>query len=182
MSPGGGWRRLRAVARKELLHIVRDPTTLFFAVFLPVLELFLLGYAIDTNVRHVRTVVFDEARTQESRTLLLRFTNSEDFRIVGEVFTDRELAEALVSGRARVGIKIPEAYSRRVQSGRTGQVLILVDGSESSVAAEAVNVGNSIALSESLDRLLEGRRMPVERGRACCSIPTPARPTSSSRG
>jgi ABC-2 type transport system permease protein len=154
-------KRLGAVARKELLHIVRDPTTLFFAVFLPVLELFLLGYAIDTNVRHVRTVVFDEARTQESRTLLLRFTNSEDFRIVGEVFTDQELAGALVSGRARVGIKIPEAYSRQVQSGEGAQVLILVDGSESSVAAEAVNVGNALALSESLDRLLQGRPIPV---------------------
>lgn len=159
---GGGLRRLRAVARKELLHIVRDPTTLFFALFIPVLELFLLGYAIDTNVRHVRTVVFDEARTQESRTLLRRFTNSEDFLIVGEVFTDRELVGALISGRARVGIKVPEAYSRRVQSGRTGQVLILVDGSESSVAAEAVNVGNAIALSESLERLMQGRGMPVE--------------------
>ena len=145
-----------------MLHIVRDPTTLFFAVFIPVLELFMLGYAIDTNVRHVRTVVFDEARTQESRSLLLRFTNSEDFRIVGEVFTDRDLAGALVAGRARVGIKIPEAYSRRVQSGRGGQVLILVDGSEASVAAEAVNVGNAIALSESLERLLGGRGMPVE--------------------
>jgi ABC-2 type transport system permease protein len=162
VSPRSGWKRLAAVARKELLHIVRDPTTLFFAIFLPVLELLLLGYAIDTNVRHVHTVVFDEARTQESRALLLRFTNSEDFLIVGEVFTDRELDSALVSGRARVGIKIPESYSRRVQSGQTASVLVLVDGSESSVAAEAVNVGSSIALNESLDRILQGRSMPVE--------------------
>ena len=150
------------MARKEVIHILRDPTTLFFAIFIPVVELLMLGFAIDTNVRHVRTVVFDEARTQESRTLLRRFENSEDFRIVGEVFTDRDLAEALVAGRARVGIKIPENYSRRMQAGQTGQVLILVDGSESSVAAEAVNVGNAIALSESLDRLLQGRSMPVE--------------------
>src|SRR5207249_515321 len=99
---------------------------------------------------------------QESRTLLLRFVNTEDFKIVGEVFTDPELAEALVSGRARVGIKIPENYSRRVLGGQTGQVLVLVDGSESSVAAEAVNVGNAIGLSESLDRILAGRSMPVE--------------------
>ena len=155
-------QRTVSVARKELLHIVRDPTTLFFAVFLPVLELFILGYAIDTNVRHVRTMVFDEARTQESRTLLQRFTNSEDFLIIGEVFTDQDLAEAMVAGRARIGIKIPETYSRRVQAGQTAQVLVLVDGSESSVAAEAVNVGNAIALSESLDQLLQGRAMPVE--------------------
>jgi ABC-2 type transport system permease protein len=150
------------VARKELLHIVRDPATLFFALFLPLVELLLLGYAIDTNVRHVRTVVFDAARTQESRTLLRRFENTEDFWIVGEVFSDRELGEALVSGRARVGIKVPEDYSRRIEAGQTGQVLVLVDGSESSVAAEAVNVGNAIALGESLDVLLRGRPMPVE--------------------
>jgi ABC-2 type transport system permease protein len=155
-------KRLAAIARKERLHIVRDPATLFFAVFLPVLELFILGYAIDTNVRHVRTVVFDEARTQESRTLLQRFTNSEDFRIIGEVFTDRDLAQAMVAGRARIGIKIPETFSRRVQAGQTAEVLVLVDGSESSVAAEAVNVGNAIALSESLGHLLQGRSMPVE--------------------
>jgi ABC-2 type transport system permease protein len=150
------------VARKEVLHILRDPATLFFALFIPVLELLLLGYAIDTNVRHLRTVVYDEARTQESRVLLRRFVNSEDFRIVGEVFSDRDLAEALVAGRAKVGIKVPENYSRRLQAGQTAQLLILVDGSESSVAAEAVNVGNAIALSESLDHLLQGQPMPVE--------------------
>jgi ABC-2 type transport system permease protein len=154
--------RIGSVTRKEVIHILRDPTTLFFAVFIPVIELLMLGYAIDTNVRHVSTIVFDEARTQESRTLLRRFENSDDFRFIGEVFTDRDLTEALVAGRARVGIKIPENYSRRVQAGETGQVLILVDGSESSVAAEAVNVGNAIGLSESLDRLLAGRPIPVE--------------------
>ncbi|MBV8265289.1 MAG: ABC transporter permease [Planctomycetaceae bacterium] len=155
-------KRITSVARKEVLHILRDRATLFFALFIPVLELLMLGYAIDTNVRHVRTVVFDATRTQESRVLLERFVNSEDFRIVGEVFSDRDLAEALVAGRARVGIKVPEDYSRRLQAGQTAQVLILVDGSESSVAAEAVNVGNAIALSESLDRLTQGRTMPVE--------------------
>ncbi|MFO0911095.1 MAG: ABC transporter permease [Isosphaeraceae bacterium] len=161
-SPRFSSRRVASVARKEVLHISRDRATLFFALFIPVVELFLLGYAIDTNVRHVRTVVYDEARTQESRTLLLRFVNSEDFSITDEVFSDRELAQALVAGRARVGIKIPEDYSRSVQAGQTGQILILVDGSESSVAAEAVNVGNAIALSESLDRILQGRPIPVE--------------------
>lgn len=155
-------KRIGSITRKEVIHILRDPTTLFFAIFIPVFELVMLGYAVDTNVRNVHTIVFDEARTQESRTLLRRFENSEDFRIIGEVFTDRDLGEALVAGRARVGIKVPENYSRRLQAGQTGQVLILVDGSESSVAAEAVDVGNAIALSESLDRLLGGRSMPVD--------------------
>jgi drug efflux transport system permease protein len=155
-------RRVASVARKEFLHIIRDPMTLFFTLFIPIVEMFMLGYAIDTNVRHVRTVVLDQARTQESRALLRSFTNSEDFTITGEVFTDEELTGAIVAGRARVGIKIPEDFSRRIQAGETGQVLVLVDGSESSVAAEAVNVGNAIALRLSWALAQGDRPMPVE--------------------
>jgi ABC-2 type transport system permease protein len=156
------WQRLLSVARKELLHILRDPMTLFFTLFIPIVELFMLGYAINTNVRHVRTIVYDQARTQESRELLRQFENTEDFRIIGEVYTDVELSQVIVAGRARVGIKIPEDYSRRLQAGQTAQVLVLVDGSESSVAAEAVNVANAIALRESLRRLLAHQQLPVE--------------------
>lgn len=142
--------------------MARDRATLFFALFIPILELFMLGYAIDTNVRHVRTVVFDQAQTQESRALLRRFENSEDFDIVDYVTSDAELSRAIVAGKALVGIKIPEHFSRRLQAGDSAQFLVIVDGSQSSVAAEAVNVGNAIALRESLERALGGRPLPVE--------------------
>jgi ABC-2 type transport system permease protein len=155
-------RRTISVARKELLHMLRDPATVFFALAIPVLELFMLGYAIDTNVRHVSTVVFDQCRTQESRDLIRSFENTDDFQVVGEVFTDEALSEAIVAGKAHVGVKVPEDYSRQLQAGQTAQVLILVDGSESRVAGEALNVGNAIALQESLKLLLNGREMPVE--------------------
>src|SRR5436190_8613798 len=104
--------RFYSVARKELIHILRDPMTLFFTLFIPICEMFMLGYAIDTNVRNVRTVVLDQARTQESRNLLREFGNSGDFLVVKEVFTDQALHDAIVAGQARVGIKIPEDYSR----------------------------------------------------------------------
>jgi ABC-2 type transport system permease protein len=165
MPASATMQRTASVARKELLHIVRDPMTLFFSLFVPIVEMFMLGYAIDTNVRHIRTVVLDLARTQESRVLLETFVNSQDFEIVGEVFTDVELSEAIVAGRARVGIKIPENYSRQLMAGQTAQLLVLVDGSESSTAAEAVNVSNAIALRESLRQLsvqLNSRPLPVE--------------------
>ncbi len=155
-------QRAFSMARKEFLHILRDPTTLFFSLFIPILELFLLGYAIDMNVRHIPTVVFDQAGTQESRTLIDRFTNTDDFDVVGEVYTDDALTEAIISGRAHVGIKIPEDYSRQLMAGQTAQLLVLVDGSQASVAAEAVNVSNAIALRESLLQILAGRSLPVE--------------------
>jgi ABC-2 type transport system permease protein len=155
-------RRTSAVARKEVLHILRDPTTLFFALFIPILELVLLGYAIDTNVRHVRTAVLDEAKTQESRALLRAFETTDDFDVVAFARSGEELHALLVSGKARVGIRVPEDYSRRLLAGETARFQVLVDGSESSVASEGVNVANSIALRESLRRALGDRAPPVE--------------------
>jgi ABC-2 type transport system permease protein len=155
-------QRIFSIARKEVLHVLRDPMTLFFTLFIPIIELIMLGYAIDTNVRHVRTVVLDQARTQQSRTFVQRFASSEDFDVVAQVFSDKELTDTIVAGKARVGIKIPEDYSRQLEAGQSAQVLILVDGSESSVAAEAVNVGNAIALRESLQQLLGGKPLPVD--------------------
>jgi len=161
-ATSGSFQRLASVGRKEILHVLRDPSTLFFALFIPIVELLMLGYAIDTNVRHVSTVVLDQANTQESRQLLDSFTNSDDFRIVAHVGSDADLTEAIVAGKARVGIKIPEDYSRRLQAGDQAQLLILVDGSESSVAAEAINVGNAIALRESLKRVLGDHPLPID--------------------
>lgn len=156
------WQRMASVARKEVIHILRDRQTLLMTLFFPVLELIMLGYAIDTNVRHVQTVVYDQARTQESRALLRQFENSDDFDIVAEVHSDAELSQAIVAGRARVGIKVPENYSRRLEAGQTAQLQVLVDGTVSALAAEALNVGNAIALRESLNRLLGSKTLPLD--------------------
>jgi ABC-2 type transport system permease protein len=162
MLPRISLRRTLSVARKELLHVLRDPATLFFALLIPVMQTFLLGYAIDTNVRHVRTAVVDQAGTQESQEFLRGFVNSEDFDIVAVVADEAALHREIVSGRARVGILIPHDYSRKIQAGETAQVLVLVDGSESSVAGEVLNVSNALALRESLKQALGERALPVE--------------------
>lgn len=155
-------QRTASVARKEFLHILRDPATLFFAIFIPVLELFMLGYAIDTNVRFVRTVVCDFAQTKDSRLLLEAFENSKDFKIIARVFSESELSEAIVAGKARVGIVIPEDFSRKIEARQTAVFKVVVDGSESSVAGEALNVSNALALRESLARLSPDGTLPVE--------------------
>src|SRR5436190_10291492 len=101
MSPNTSLRRLFSVARKELLHILRDRQTLLMTMFFPVVEMLMLGYAIDTNVRRIPTVYLDQCRTQESRDLVRRLQMSEAFNFVDEVFTERELNRAIVAGRAR---------------------------------------------------------------------------------
>ncbi|MDQ3009831.1 MAG: ABC transporter permease [Acidobacteriota bacterium] len=165
-SFGGPFSGLLPVLRKEAIHISRDRMALFFTVFMPMLQMFLIGFAINTNVRNIATAVYDAANTQESRRLLDRFINSNDFRVVKYVNSEEVLNREVISGRARVGIKIPPDYSRRLLAGQTASYLVLVDGSESSVAGEALNVSNAIALRESLERSLNvssvRQTLPVE--------------------
>lgn len=163
------FRGLIPVLRKEAIHIRRDPMALFFTVLIPLLQMFMIGFAINTNVRDMKTAVYDGARTQESRRLLERFVNSDDFLIVTRVEGDEALNREIIAGRAKVGIKIPPDYSRRLLAGETASVLVLVDGSESSVANQALNVANAIALRESLER-----SMTVSAVRQ--SLPVEARP------
>jgi ABC-2 type transport system permease protein len=157
------FRGFGAIFYKETLHVRRDPGTLFFSLIIPLLQMTLLGFGIDTNVRHVNTAVFDADNREESRELIDRMKNSDIFNVVRYVETDRDLNDAIVSGRARVGIKIPVDYSDRLLHQRSAQVLVLIDGSDSSVAGIAVNVTTAIGLDESLSRVLQDRSsMAVE--------------------
>lgn len=158
------FRGFGAVLYKEVLHIRRDYRTVFFALFIPVLQMIVLGFGIDTNIRQVKTVVFDQDGRQASRELVDRMRNSDTYRIVGYAQSDRELNDAIISARARVGIKIPVDYSDQLLKGGTAQVLVLIDGSDSAVAGQALNVSTAIGLDESLRRLLGSGRgaLPVE--------------------
>jgi ABC-2 type transport system permease protein len=162
MNTDFSFQRTYAVARKEFLHIIRDPATLFFALFIPVLELFMLGYAINTNVRFISTVVLNQCRTEESKRMIRMFENSKDFLVINEVDNEADMNWMIVSGKAQVGIKIPEDFSRQIEAGRSAQILVLVDGSNSSIAGEALNVSNALALQESLKNFALLQPMLIE--------------------
>ena len=157
------FRGFGAVVYKESLQVRRDTLALLFALIMPILQMTILGFGIDTNIRQVSTVVFDQDGRRESRELVDRLRKSDTFHLVGYVHSDHELNDAIVSGRARVGVKIPVDYSDQLLHQMTAQVLVLIDGSDSSVAGQALNVSTSIGLDESLGRLLAARQaMPVE--------------------
>ena len=82
------------VCRKEFLHIVRDRGTLFLALLIPMLQLFLFGFAVDTNVRQIATVVLDESHTQESRRLLEQFAGSDVFDLRSYAHSPAEISNA----------------------------------------------------------------------------------------
>ena len=156
------FRGLVPVCRKEFLHIIRDPGTLFFALLIPMLQLFLFGFAVDTNIRQIPTVILDESNTQESRRLLQAFAGSDVFHLKLYVQSQDALYDAIRGGKARVGIRIPYDYARRLQDQTTATVLVLVDGSDSSVAGQAMSTATGVALKESLGRALPGGGMPIE--------------------
>jgi ABC-2 type transport system permease protein len=154
---GDIFRGFGAVFFKEALHIRRDAGTLFFSLTMPLMQMFLLGFGVDTNIRRVPTVMYNADGRRESRELIQRFVNSDTFAIMRYVQNDSEMNDLIVAGKARVGIKIPVDYSDRLLHQMNAQVLVLIDGSDSSIAGTAINVSNAIGLDESLRRALKDR-------------------------
>jgi len=159
------FRGLGAILFKEFIVVWRDPMTLFFMLFPPLIEMIAFGYALDNDVKHMAMVVFNEDRTVESRQLLDRFVNTETFRIVSEVGSAEEMAREIRAGHAYVGLQIPPHFTREVRAGRPVQAQILIDGSNSTTALQALNTAVAIALTQSTEMLLKesGRQnVPVE--------------------
>jgi len=151
------FRGFGAVFYKEVLHVRRDPATLFFSLVIPLLQMVVLGFGIDTNIRQINTVVLNADGRRESRELIDRLKNSDTFHFIRYVQNDRDLNDAIIAGKARVGIKIPVDYSDRLLHNMSAQVLVLIDGSDSSIAGQAINVTTAIGLDESLRRVLQDR-------------------------
>ncbi|MDT8341793.1 MAG: ABC transporter permease [Longimicrobiales bacterium] len=132
-----GLARIRALVRKELRQLLRDPKTRGIIFVSPILQLILFGYAVNTDVRRVPTWVVDHDRTLESRLLLDAFTASDYFRVVGTHDDPSTLRSALDGGRARVGIWIPAGFAADAKGGRSPAIQVLLDGTNSNTATVA---------------------------------------------
>ena len=159
------FRGLGAILFKEFIVVWRDPMTLFFMFFPPLIEMIAFGYALDTDVRHMAMLVLNEDRTVESRQLIDRFVNTETFRVVGEVQNLDSLKSEMRKGRAYAGLDIPPNFTRELRAGHSAEVQLLVDGSNSTTALQALNTGLGVALTQSVETLLResGRReVPID--------------------
>ena len=141
-------RGLWAIVYKEILQVRRDPSTRF--VFLiPFLQTIIFGFAIDMDVQHIPTVVYNMDLSGASRRLIERFENTQAFDIVGEARSIDEVRKAIVAGKAKVGIVIPHDYNARRVRGEEATVQLLVDGSDSTVANNAVQTARGVSEVES---------------------------------
>jgi ABC-2 type transport system permease protein len=142
-----------AVFRKELTQMMRDRTTVMFALLVPVFELILFG-VIDMNAKNIPTVIFDQSRTQESRRLVEQFGATHYLRVVGHARSRAELQHSIVAGEAQVAVEIPPDYARNLAAGRRADVLVLIDGSDSSTASQALSAANGVVLQQSIRELV----------------------------
>ncbi len=152
-------RNLRAVARKEIRQVLRDPLSLVMLLGLPAFMLVLYGFALNFDVRHVRLALQDEDRTARSRELAAAFVNSTYFDVVATPAAGEDLAALTERQVARAVLVIPRGYAAELEAGRTAPVQLLLDGADATTAATIL--GYAAALvgdlnSEALRRTVLG--------------------------
>jgi ABC transporter DrrB family efflux protein len=139
-----------AVFLKELVHVRRERATLFFLFVIPVLQTILFGYAIRTEIEHVPTVLFDLDGRTEALKLAEALANTGTLALGERVHSEAAFEQALRSGRAKVGVRIPPEFSEQLLAGRGASVQVLIDGSDSNLATQALQTAKLLGLTRSL--------------------------------
>jgi ABC-2 type transport system permease protein len=148
--PGG---RLGGIVWKEFVQLRRDPMALTLMLFIPVALLFIFGYAINTDVKHLPTVVLDQSRDVEAQVLLEAFANSQYFDLKYRARAHAEVTALIDTGRAKVGIVVPPDFAERLRGRGGAAVQVIVDASDPQVAASAVNAATALGLARSVELL-----------------------------
>jgi ABC-2 type transport system permease protein len=160
-------KRLLALTWKEFLQLKRDPITLRLIVFIPVMQTLVFGYAINYDVKHLKMVVYDEAKSVESRDLVSKMVATEYFSVVGHAASLRELRRAIDSARASVGLVIDRNFGKDFHRGAPARVFLIVDASDTTTATQAMSIAAGIANGLSIQVLAQKagwkwREMPLD--------------------
>jgi len=152
---GQSFRRMMTIVRKEWLHIIRDPRTLALVIVLPVMMLFLLGYAVTNDAKDIPLAVADLSHTDASRTLVDKLTVSEFFKYTHVAQSENEILEMLDAGTVKAGLYIPENFGRDLSTGGVGTIQFYIDGSNPTIAQTAQLAAETISQSMSQEILIK---------------------------
>lgn len=147
--------RLLALIRKEFIQTFRDPRSLTITFIMPLIQLFLLGYAATSDVRNVPLAVLDRDRSAASRDLLSAYRAADYYRIDFDVTGEAELKQLIDSGQAGAGLIIPPGYGDKVAAGQTAQVAFVVDGSDPTIAGTGLSAAQFIAQAKATSLLVQ---------------------------
>ncbi|MGB9612356.1 MAG: ABC transporter permease, partial [Bryobacteraceae bacterium] len=144
-------RRLKAVFRKELLHIVRDWRSLGMALAVPMALLMLFGYALTLDVDRIPTILYDQDGTAASRELAERLRGSRFFEVRSVRGGHPDVVRELHQGRALMAVVIPRGYARHVAAGENAKVQVLLDGSDSNTASIAAGYADAVVMAHAME-------------------------------
>jgi len=144
-------RRTRAVAKKEFLHILRDPRSLTMALAVPLLMLLLFGYGLTLDVDRIPTLVYDSDKTPESRGLIARFQGSRFFQILDSVNEYRTIEKRIDQDQCLLAVVVRQGYARELLAGREPQVQLIFDGSDSNTASIAHGYADTLLQVYAMD-------------------------------
>lgn len=147
-------QRIWAVMQKQFIQTLRDRRTLMVIIALPVLMLFLMGYAVEIQVDHIKTVAVDHSRDQRSWSFIAALENSGFFDVMYYVESQDEALRVIDEGRARAAIVIPPDFLSAVERGQA-QALIIIDGSDAMTVQSAYNAAITVAESYSVELLTQ---------------------------
>lgn len=132
-------RRFKALIKKEITQMLRDPRTLVVIFIMPVIQLLLLGYVNNTEIKNIPTAIYNQSNTKASRELLESFNSTGYFLFDHIANSQADLNRMINSGQVKVGIVIPPDYKGNILGGQSAQVLILIDGSDPTIASSILS-------------------------------------------
>lgn len=147
--------RLTSLIRKEFIQIIRDPRTLILVLIIPVMQLFLMGYAATNDVRNIPLAVYDQNRQSEARELLDAYRAADYFALKYFVGSEDALRELIDNGKARAGLIIPPDYSEKIQSQEAAHVVFVLDGSDPTSASTALSAAQLIGQAKATEIMVE---------------------------
>lgn len=159
-------QRIWAILIKEFHQMKRDKATLFMLILMPLMQLIIFGYAINTDVKHVPTVIFDQSRSEESRELINAFVGTSYYDVVEYVDSNQAMLDSIYSGKAVAALTFPTTFSEDIKHGRTAEMQLIVDASDNTIANSAIStaqlLGQQRSLSITSQRLLAtGQSVPT---------------------
>jgi ABC-2 type transport system permease protein len=160
--------RLSSLIRKEFIQIRRDKRTLVLVLIIPIMQLFLMGYAATNDVRNVPMAVYDQDRGPGARALLDAYRAADYFTLAYDASSEDDLRTLIDNGDVRAGLIIPPDYTDKIQAGETAQVMIVLDGSDPTIASTALSSAKLIGQAYST-QILETRL--ASRGQAAAVQP-----------
>jgi len=150
--------RFLAVAKKEIVQVLRDSRSLVIVLIMPVILVLLFGYGVSLDLKHLPIYVYDRDGSQQSQDLLKRFQASDYFEIAGVVDNYRDLTRAIDDGHAKMGIVIPWDFSQRLHEGGSAQVQALVDATDDNSANVLIGYAQAVMQGYSTEIQLEWLR------------------------